>query len=124
MIYENEIHDEERGFYGLKDATVRNCKIDGPADGESAFKECREIEVENTYFNLRYPFWHNDNVKIRDCEMTENCRAALWYDKGVVWGGGGVCARRTVGSRDVRSASIVTRTEQCPAKRDCESERN
>lgn len=83
MIFENETHDEERGFYGLKNATVRNCKIDGPADGESAFKECRDIAVENTYFNLRYPFWHNDNVTITDCEMTENCRAALWYDKGV-----------------------------------------
>ena len=27
MIYENETHDEERGFYGLKNATVKNCKI-------------------------------------------------------------------------------------------------
>lgn len=83
MFYENEIHDEERAFYGLKNATVKNCKIDGPADGESAFKECSDIEVEGTFFNLRYPFWHVDNVKITDCEMTENCRAALWYDKGV-----------------------------------------
>lgn len=84
MIYENEIRDEERAFYGLKNATVRNSRIDGPADGESAFKECRDIIVENTFFNLRYPFWHNDNVKITDCELTENCRAALWYDNGVV----------------------------------------
>ena len=84
MIYENEIHDEERGFYGIKNAIIRNCKIDGPADGESAFKECRDIVVENTYLNLRYPFWHDDNVTITECEMTENCRAALWYDKGVV----------------------------------------
>lgn len=83
MIYENEIHDEERGFYGLKDATVRNCKIDGPADGESAFKECKNITVEDTYLNLRYPFWHDDHVKITGCEMTESCRAALWYDKDV-----------------------------------------
>lgn len=84
MIYENEIRDEERAFYGLKNATVRNCRIDGPADGESALKECIDIAVENTFFNLRYPFWHNDNVKITDCELTENCRAALWYDNGVV----------------------------------------
>lgn len=83
MIYENERHDEERAFYGLKDAVVNNCKIDGPADGESAFKECKNIEVEDTFLNLRYPFWHDDNVTIKDCEMTENCRAALWYDKGV-----------------------------------------
>ncbi len=83
MLYEKEIHDEERGFYGLKNATVRACRIDGPADGESAFKECRDIQVEDTFFNLRYPFWHDINVKIKNCEMTENCRAALWYDEGV-----------------------------------------
>lgn len=83
QIYEKEIHDEERSFYGLKEAIVKKCKIDGPADGESAFKECKNIEVEDTYLNLRYPFWHNDEVKIKNCEMTEGCRAALWYDKGV-----------------------------------------
>ena len=83
IIFENEQHDEERAFYGLKDATVRNCKIDGSADGESAFKECKNIKVEDTYLNLRYPFWHNDNVTIKNCEMTENCRAALWYDNEV-----------------------------------------
>lgn len=83
MIYENEIHDEERAFYGLKDATVKNCKIDGPADGESAFKECRNIRVEDTFLNLRYPFWHDENLTITRCEMTESCRAALWYDEDV-----------------------------------------
>ena len=83
MIYENEIHDEERSFYGIKDAIVRNCKIDGPADGESAFKECKNITVEDTFLNLRYPFWHDSHVKITACEMTEGCRAALWYDKDV-----------------------------------------
>lgn len=84
MRYENETHDEERAFYGLKDVVIKNCKIDGPADGESAFKECRDIVVEDTFFNLRYSFWHVDNVKISNCTMTENCRAALWYDKDVL----------------------------------------
>ena len=58
MLYENKTYDEERALYAIKDATVRNCKFDGPADGESAFKECRNITVEDCYFNLRYPFWH------------------------------------------------------------------
>lgn len=83
MIFENETRDEERAFYGLKDTLVRNCRIDGPADGESAFKECKNIEVENCYLNLRYPFWHVNDGKITGCEMTEGCRAALWYDNGI-----------------------------------------
>ena len=84
MIFVNETYDEERAFYGIRDAIVKNCKIDGPADGESAFKECKNIQVVDTYLNLRYPFWHVDDVTIINCHMTENCRAALWYDNGVV----------------------------------------
>lgn len=53
--------------------------MDGPADGESAFKECSGIQVEHSFFNLRYPFWHDHGLTIRDCELTDQCRAALWY---------------------------------------------
>ena len=79
QLIENKRLDEERALYGVRDALVRECAFDGPADGESAFKECRNIEVENCFFNLRYPFWHVQGLKISDCEMTHLCRAALWY---------------------------------------------
>lgn len=75
--------DEERALYGISDTLVEDCQFDGPADGESAFKECADIAVENCYFNLRYPFWHVNHAMIKDCEMTENCRAALWYDEDI-----------------------------------------
>ena len=71
--------DEERALYGSKDITVDNCKFDGPADGESAFKESSNVEVRDSFFNLRYPFWHDKGLKISGSEMTEACRAALWY---------------------------------------------
>lgn len=82
-VVENKKFDEERALYGISDTEVRNCIIDGPADGESAFKECHDIVVKDTYMNLRYPFWHNNNTKIDGVEMTEGCRAALWYDDKV-----------------------------------------
>lgn len=83
MIIENKVFDEERALYGLKDAEIKNCKIDGPADGESALKECDRISVDGCYFNLRYPFWHTDNTVIKNSEMTSLCRAALWYNKNI-----------------------------------------
>jgi len=83
MNYTNQTFDQERALYGIKDALVENCRFDGPADGESALKEASDFEVRNSYMNLRYPFWHVTNAKISATEMTENCRAALWYDKGV-----------------------------------------
>ncbi len=79
MVIENKTFDEERALYGSSGITVRNCRFDGPADGESALKESHDIAVESCFFNLRYPFWHDDRLTIKNCELTELCRAALWY---------------------------------------------
>lgn len=76
---QNQTFDEERALYGSRDILVKDCAFDGPADGESAFKECADIRAEHCFFNLRYPFWHVHGLKISDSEMTELCRAALWY---------------------------------------------
>ena len=35
--------------------------------------------MADSFFNLRYPFWHDHGLKITRSEMTELCRAALWY---------------------------------------------
>ena len=75
--------DEERALYGAQNLTVKNCAFDGPADGESAFKEARHVTVENCFFNLRYPFWHVDGLRIAASEMTAACRAALWYSNDI-----------------------------------------
>lgn len=75
--------DEERALYGSNGIKVIDCAFDGPADGESAFKEGRDIWVEHCFFNLRYPFWHDDRLKIVASEMTELCRAALWYSHDI-----------------------------------------
>lgn len=82
-VIENQTFDMERALYGSNGILVRNCSFDGPADGESAFKEGRDIETEHCFFNLRYPFWHDHSLKITDSEMTEKCRAALWYSDNV-----------------------------------------
>ena len=82
-IIRNQIFDQERALYGSCGLRVENCSFDGPADGESALKECRNIETADCFFNLRYPFWHVDGVRIERCEMTENCRAALWYTRNL-----------------------------------------
>ena len=36
---ENQTFDMERALYGSRDVEVKNCSFDGPADGESSFKE-------------------------------------------------------------------------------------
>lgn len=75
--------DEERCWYAISDTLFKNCTFDGPRDGESPLKECHDIAVENCTFSLRYPFWHDEDLMIRYCELTSLCRAALWYSKRV-----------------------------------------
>ena len=76
---ENQSFDEERALYGSRSLIVKNCAFDGEADGESALKECSDIQALHCFMNLRYPFWHDHGLMIRDSEMTGLCRAALWY---------------------------------------------
>ena len=82
-IIENRTYDEERAFYGESNLKAVSCRFDGPADGESAFKECSNITIDNCFFNLRYPFWHVQGLKITKSEMTALCRAALWYSDNI-----------------------------------------
>ena len=82
-IIANKTFDEERALYGAQNLTVKDCNFDGVADGESAFKEGKHIVVENCFFNLRYPFWHDNELKISKSEMTSACRAALWYSHDI-----------------------------------------
>lgn len=42
-IIENQTFDEERALYGSDGVMLEDCAFDGPADGESALKESRNI---------------------------------------------------------------------------------
>lgn len=63
-LIENQTFDMERALYGSDGVTVLNCAFDGPADGESALKESRNVQIDKCFFNLRYPFWHDHGLQI------------------------------------------------------------
>ena len=79
MKFENLILDEERALYAVHGAEVINCRFDGPADGESALKECSDVTLRDCYMNLRYPLWHVQGFQLHGCSMDEKTRAAIWY---------------------------------------------
>ncbi len=83
-IISNQTFDEERALYHSRELAISGCIFDGPADGESALKESSHITVQNSFFNLRYPFWHDHELKITGCELTALCRAALWYSSSIM----------------------------------------
>ena len=77
----NQTFDEERALYGLRDALVSACVFAGPADGESALKEGRGIEVRDCTFSLRYPLWHDQGFLLADSRLDEKTRAPIWYSE-------------------------------------------
>lgn len=129
QIVENQTLDAERALYGSHGLTVRRCRFDGPADGESALKECGDITVEDSFFNLRYPFWHVAGLRIDGCELTELCRAALWYSHGIRITNTklhGIKALRECGDAEITDSDIISpefgwssedvRMERCAAR--------
>ncbi len=48
-------------------------------DGESAIKECSDIEAEDCRFWGKYPFWHVHGFRINRCQFDVGARSALWY---------------------------------------------
>ncbi len=76
-------YDAERALYGSHELTLEHCVFDGPADGESALKESHHITAKDCMFNLRYPLWHDDVVKIDHSVFSKTCRAALWYSHDI-----------------------------------------
>lgn len=82
-IIKNEIRDDERAYYASFDTDFEEITISGPADGESAWKESKNIRVTNSNMRLRYPFWHVTNLRIENCKFADTCRAPLWYSKNI-----------------------------------------
>lgn len=80
-IIKNEEFGGERPLYGSHGLRLENVTVHA---GESALKECSDIEADHCRFEGKYPFWHVDRFKINDCLFTEGARAALWYSNNLV----------------------------------------
>ena len=101
-IVEQAVFDEERALYGACDTVVRDCRFEGEADGESALKESRRVTVDGCYFALRYPFWHCKELSVKNTEMTDTCRAPLWYSENIV-----ISDARLFGTKALRECQTV-----------------
>lgn len=71
----------ERPLFAAHDLRLENVSF---LPGESALKECSNIEAVECEFNGKYPFWHVDGFRIEKCLFKEGARAALWYSRGLV----------------------------------------
>ena len=72
----NEHFEGERPLFESHHLRLQQVTI---GDGESAIKECSDIEAEDCHFWGKYPFWHVHGFKINRCRFDAGARSALWY---------------------------------------------
>lgn len=80
QVISNRFYEGERPLFATHDIRLENVKF---YPGESAIKECRNVEAYKCEFMCKYPFWHNDNALIEECLFTVYSRAAIWYAKNI-----------------------------------------
>lgn len=101
----NEIKDIERAYFGSKNTRFDNVTIAGEQDGESAFKECRNIEINKSKLQLRYPCWHDTKLSIRNTTLSDTARAPFWYGKKLYLEG--VNCHATKAIRECENVTII-----------------
>jgi hypothetical protein len=72
----NQHFEGERPLFGCHHLRLENVTV---GEGESAIKECSDIEAVNCRFWGKYPFWHVHGFTIHNCRFDVGARSALWY---------------------------------------------
>lgn len=72
----NKVFTEERALFRSSDLTISETVFD---KGESPIKECKNIDVSESLFRYKYPFWYTSDIKVNRCTWFEMARAGVWY---------------------------------------------
>ncbi len=80
-IIKNAEFGGERPLFESHGLRLENVVI---REGESALKECSDIEAYNCRFEGNYPFWHVHGFRIERCYFDTGGRSALWYSDHLV----------------------------------------
>ena len=66
----------ERALFHGQDLAIYDTTF---ADGESPLKEGRNIYLEGSLFQWKYPLWYSRDIRLKDCTLFEMARAGIWY---------------------------------------------
>ena len=72
----NQHFEGERPLFEQHQLRLEHVTI---GQGESAIKECSDIEAADCHFWGKYPFWHVHGFTIERCQFDAGARSALWY---------------------------------------------
>lgn len=76
----NQSYEGERPLFAVHGLRLDHVRF---LPGESALKECSDVEAVHCEFMGKYPLWHNRGVRLEHCVFREGGRAAIWYAEDV-----------------------------------------
>lgn len=66
----------ERALFQSKDLHIENSIFH---DGESPLKESRQITLDHTIFQWKYPLWYCQDITMKHSTLLETARSGIWY---------------------------------------------
>ncbi len=66
----------ERALFQAQDMEIVDCTF---ADGESPLKESRNLKIQGSMFQWKYPLWYSKDIEMQDCTLFDTGRAGIWY---------------------------------------------
>ena len=78
QIISNTEYSGERPLYQTSSLRLNNIII---REGESALKECRQLDIVDSLFEGLYVLWECADVHCVNCRFTTTSRASVWYGK-------------------------------------------
>ena len=77
------ITGEERAFHNQINKYFKNITINDKPDGKFAFKECRNITIENSNIFLKYNFWQCHNLCLNNSNFKLSALSPIWNSKNI-----------------------------------------
>lgn len=78
--YKEQRFTGERALFQSDGADFYYCTF---ADGESPLKESKNLRIQNSLFQWKYPLWYCKNVVVEDSTWFEMARAGVWYTDNI-----------------------------------------
>jgi hypothetical protein len=74
--YHDAFFEGERSLFAEHDATITGATF---GEGESPLKESRNIALDSTVFQWKYPLWYSRHITVRHSIFESMSRSGIWY---------------------------------------------
>ncbi|MFT8593187.1 MAG: DUF3737 family protein [Bifidobacterium sp.] len=74
--YHDAFFEGERSLFAEHDATITSVTF---GEGESPLKESRNIALDSTVFQWKYPLWYSRHITVRRSIFESMSRSGIWY---------------------------------------------